>query len=222
MSSRLNRSRSHDAGERSLAILPMSTTERVPAMQAGARMLMNQSLSPSIMDISVQSQGSAANTRPVPLHFADIAQLDAEEGRIRNRSVPRSVRSERQEQRRQQLATEVVARAFQSNMQVALDVEHFDRAVNGSMPSTTAMAQCQSPLQAAQNLAPVVAAMADANKRVEAAEASAKEVVKHAREVAVHAVAASQIDANERVQEANEAARSAVIQAESTTVAAKA
>ena len=80
MSNRLNRSRSHDAGERSLAILPMSTTERVPAMQAGARMLMNQSLSPSIMDISVQSQGSTANVRTVPLHFADIAQLDAEEG----------------------------------------------------------------------------------------------------------------------------------------------
>ena len=75
------------------------------------------------------------------------------------------------------------------------------------------MAQCQSPHQAAPDLAPVVTAMADANKRVEAAEASARQVVHHAREVAVHAVAASQIEANERVQEANEAARSAVIQA---------
>jgi hypothetical protein len=98
-------------------------------------------------------------------------------------------------------------------MQVALDVEHFDRASNGDMPSTTAMAQCRSPHQAAPDLAPVVTAMADANKRVEAAEASAKQVVHRVREVAVHAVAASQIEANERVQEANEAARSAVIQA---------
>ena len=168
--SRLNRSRSHDAGERSLAILPMSTTERVPAMQAGARPLMNQSLSPSIMDISVQSQGSPSNVRPVPLHFADIAQLDAEEGRDRNRSVPRSARSERQDQRRQQLATDVVAKAFQSHMQGALDVEHFDRAANGDMPSTTAMAQSRSPQQAAPGLAPAVTAVADANKRVEAAE----------------------------------------------------
>ena len=220
--SRLNRSRSHDAGERSLAILPMSTTARVPSVQAGARPLMCQSQSPSIMDISVQSHGSPANVRPVPLHFADIEQLDAEEGRIRNRSLPRSVRSPRQEQRQQQLATEVVARAFQSQMQVALDVEHFDRSATGSMPSAIAVARSRSPPQAAPDLAPVVTAMADANKRAEAAEASAKQVVHRVREVAVHAVAASQIEANERVQEANEAARSAVIQAESTTVAAQA
>ena len=112
-------------------------------------------------------------------------------------------------------------------MQVALDLEHFDRSARMTRQAIHMPSPLGTPMQhgtgiairvpphhqAARFTAPVNIALEEANRRAEAAEESARETVQRARHVAVNAVAASQMDANARVQAANEAARSAAIQA---------
>ena len=229
MSGRLHRSRSHESRERALA-LPQRPTASVPAMQAVARRIMTPDRQLSIMDISAQSQESPADVRPVPLHFADIEQSLATNSSSRSRageaacSPPRRrrtspgsgvvacnpPRSPRQPQG-------VVAKACAAQMQVVLDLEHFDRSARVTRQAIDMPSPLGTPIQhghpAARFSAPVNCALEEANRRAEAAEESARHTVHRARSVAVNAVAASQIDANARVQEANEAARCAAIQA---------
>ena len=101
--------------------------------------------------------------------------------------------------------------------QVALDLEHFDRSARLSRQTVDMPSPLGTPIQlgnqAARFSAPVNSAFEEANRRVKTAEDGALDMVRHARTIAVNAVAASQIDANARVQEANEAARCASIQA---------
>ena len=111
----------------------------------------------------------------------------------------------------------MVAKARAAQTQVALDLERFDQSARLTRQAIDMPSPLGTPIQhghpAARFSAPVNRALAEANKRAEVAESSARDTVRRARDVAAHAVAASQMDANARVKEANEAARSAAIQA---------
>ena len=168
------------------------------------------------------------DVRPVPLLFRDtarslvavgVAACGPPQGRARAGeavcSPPRAGRASSSSGGR----IDIVADA---QMQVALDLEQFDRAARMTRQEVRLPTPAGFPIeyQAAACSAPVSHALQQAHKRADEAEHAATEVIKRARETAVHAVAASQIDANARVQQAasqvqhaNEQARQATIQA---------